>query len=367
MIPVFQLKPEYEANMAEIDAAVHRVLASGWYLMGGELTALEEEFAAWQGATHAVGVHSGTDALILALRAAGVTEGDEVITTAMTAVYTGFAISAVGATPVFVDSAASGYNIDVDGIDAAISPKTKAIIPVHLHGVPCNMPRIMEIAKKHSLIVVEDCAQAHGATFNETKVGNFGDLACFSFYPSKNMGAYGDAGMVSTNDAAFAEEVILLRNGGLADRKEYLHTRIGPHSRLDEIQSAILRVKLAHLDEWTARRRDIAAQYNDAFKELPITLPEEPQGARSVYHLYVIGVDDQERLRTHLSEKEIGTQVHYLVPLPHQPAYEHHSQASEEFPNASRAAQRMVSLPMYPYMTDAEVSTVSSAVVEFFS
>jgi dTDP-3-amino-3,4,6-trideoxy-alpha-D-glucose transaminase len=345
--------------MPDIDAAVRRVLDSGWYILGGEVEAFEAEFAAYHGVRHAVGVANGTDAIELALRAAGVGVGDEVITVAHTAVATVCAIERAGAKPVLADIDPQTYTLDPAAAEAAITPRTKAIIPVHLYGQPADMAALVAIAEQHRLLLIEDCAQAHGARLNGRLVGTWGHLAAFSFYPTKNLGAVGDGGAVLTNDDGYAQRLRRLRNYGQISR--YDHAERGINSRLDELQAAILRVKLPHLDAQNARRRQIARGYDDGLAEF-VTVPPQRPGAESVYHLYVVRHPARDALRARLADAEIGTLIHYPTPIHLQPAYRDLGCAPGSLPVTERVSREIVSLPLYIGLSDAEVERVIAAV-----
>jgi len=363
-IPLVDLKSAYARLRAEIDAATARVLAGGWYILGPEVSAFEAEFAAYLGAGHAVGVASGTDAVLLALRALGVGPGDEVITVAHTAVATVAAIALAGATPCFVDIDTATYTLDPGRLEAAITPRTRAIVPVHLYGAPADMQPILAIAQAHGLLVIEDCAQAHGATTDGGRVGTLGDAAAFSFYPTKNLGALGDGGAVVTKRPEVAERLRLLRQYGWRER--YVSDIEGYNSRLDELQAAILRVRLRHLDAENAARRRLAAQYDAALADLPLALPAAWPEERAVYHLYVVAADERDALAAYLAAQGIGTGVHYPVPIHCQPAYAHFGYGPGSLPATEAAAARVLSLPMYPDLPAAAVDQVAAAIRSYF-
>ena len=344
----------------EIDAAMARVLQRGWFILGPELERFEAEFAAYVGVPYAVGCNSGTDAIELAFRALGIGPGDEVITTPLTAAFGVFAITAAGATPVFVDIDPLTYNLDPAQVEAAITPRTRAIMPVHLYGQPADMGALLEIAEQYEMFVVEDCAQAHGARYRGQRVGSLSDVAAFSFYPTKNLGAYGDGGMVVTSSPAVAERVRMLRNGG--QRTRYVHETVGLNSRLDELQAAILSVKLAHLDADNARRRAIAAQYDALLAGGPVETPWVAPDVEPVYHLYVVRTPERDALMAHLAAQGVGTLVHYPTPTHLQDAYRGLGLGPGALPQAEAAAREVLSLPMYPELTDAEVAQVAQAV-----
>jgi dTDP-3-amino-3,4,6-trideoxy-alpha-D-glucose transaminase len=364
MIPFGDLRAEFREIGPEIQAAVGRVLESGWFVLGEEVRAFEEEFAGYVGTEHAVGVGNGTDGIQLALQALGVGFGDEVITVANTCVPTLTGICATGAAPRLVDVSQDSLVMDPERLEAAITEHTKAIVPVHLYGHPCPMREILDLAAQHDLAVVEDCAQAHGASLEGLRCGTFGHAAAFSFYPSKNLGAYGDGGAVVTNDAAVAERLRSLRNYGQTER--YYHAEPGANSRLDEIQAAILRAKLPYLDRWNQRRRILARQYSDGLQGVSMTLPREQPGAESCWHLYVIRTPKRDELQEHLKEKGIGTVLHYPVPIHMQAAFSSLGYVPGDFPVSEQACAECVSLPLYPYMPEADVEAVINAIGEYF-
>ena len=362
-IPFGDLKRHYAAIKNEIDKAVHRVLDSGWYILGKELAAFEEQFAEWLGVEYAVGVGSGTEALHLALVAAGVGAGDEVITAPNTAVPTLSAISFAGATPVFVDIEPTSFCMDAMKIEAAMTERTKAIVPVHLYGHACDMPAIMRVAEKHGLKVIEDCAQAHGAKVDGRTAGTYGDYGCFSFYPSKNLGAFGDAGLVVCKNGDEAEKLRMLRNYGQSRR--YYHDTLGFNSRLDEIQAAILSAQLPHLHEWTGRRRDIARLYRDNIANAAMTTPIVKGNVQHVYHLYVIRSERRDELRQFLADHGVGAQIHYPVPCHLQKAYAFLGYEKGRLPVAEQAAEQVLSLPNYPELSDEEVLYICDVLNQF--
>jgi len=360
MIPPVDLAGQYSALAAEIDAAVHRVLASGWYILGEETRTFEAEFAAYVGALHGIGVASGTDALALALQAVGVEPGDEVITVSHTAVATVVAVEQAGARPVFVDIDPVTFTLDPASLESVISPRARAIMPVHLYGHPANMDAILAFAHRHGLAVVEDCAQAHGALYRGRPVGSIGDAGAFSFYPTKNLGAVGDGGMVVTNRADVAERMVLLRQYGWA--KRYVSQVRGHNSRLDELQAAILRVKLPYLEAWNARRRHLAARYTARLKDTDLVLPQAASDGRHSYHLYVVRAQRRDALLTRLCEEGIGAQVHYPVPVHLQPAYTGLGFGPGSLPHTERAAAEVVSLPLYPEMSEDALDATCEAI-----
>ncbi len=364
-IPLVDLLGQTQSLRAEIDAAIARTLDSGWYILGRETAAFEEEFAAYitaQGGAPVgcVGVNSGTDALQLALWACEVGPGDEVITVAHTAVATAAAIALTGATPVFVDVDPETYTLDPAALAAAITPRTRAVIPVHLYGHPADLDPILAVARSAGLRVLEDCAQAHGATYHGRAVGTWGDLGCFSFYPTKNLGALGDGGAVISTDPALIERVRLLREYGWTPQARYVSQTPGMNSRLDEMQAAILRAKLPHLDAWNETRRALAAVYA-AHLPAGVALPVERPGCRHVYHLYVVRVADRDGVRARLQAGGVGTGIHYPVPIHRQPAYAHLPQAQSRLPQTERLADEIVSLPMHPLLNAQQARDVAAA------
>jgi dTDP-4-amino-4,6-dideoxygalactose transaminase len=345
---------QYLAYKAEIDAAIKRVLDSGRYILGSEVDAFEQELASYIGVRNAIGVGSGTEALHVALKTLDVGIGDEVITVSHTAVATVAAIELAGARPVFVDIDPDTYTMDAALIEAKITSRTRAILPVHLYGHPANMPAIMEIARRHGLFVVEDCAQAHGATISGKMVGSFGHLACFSFYPTKNLGALGDGGAVVTDDPRLAQKVKLLREYGWAER--YVSHVPGWNSRLDEMQAAILRTKLRHLDEGNAARQGIAARYEEGLRGLKIILPKVQNDVRHVFHLYVVRCRERDHVADELHRAGITPGIHYPMPVHRQPAYSRLNSDSLEV--TEEICGEILSLPMYPELGMVEIDTV---------
>jgi dTDP-3-amino-3,4,6-trideoxy-alpha-D-glucose transaminase len=350
-IPFIDLTPGDDAPA--VDAAIRRVVERGWFVLGPEVEAFEREFAAAGGAAHAVGVGTGTDAIALALRALGIGPGDEVVTTPLSAAYSALAIMMAGARPVFADIDERRLTIDPSAIEAAITPRTAAIVPVHLYGQPADMAAIVRVADRHGLAIVEDCCQAHLATCGGQPVGTFGAAAAFSFYPTKNLGALGDGGAVLTGDAGLAARVARLRNGGQSTR--YRHEEPGVNSRLDEIQAAILRERLSRLPGWTAARRVLAAAYRDALAGAPAVVPEE-MDAGHVYHLFPVRSEARLRLQEHLARAGVETLVHYPVPLPRQPALA--GERPDPCPIADRVCEQLVSLPLFPSLPVAAVRRV---------
>jgi dTDP-4-amino-4,6-dideoxygalactose transaminase len=354
-------KAQYGARADEIKAAIQRVLQSGWYILGKETEAFEAEFAQYLGTYSAVGVGSGTEALYLALKCLGVGQGDEVVTVSHTAVATVAAIELAGARPVFADIDPVTYTMDPGSLEAMISRKTKAVIPVHLYGQPADMKTIFRIARAHQLKIIEDCAQAHGAAIREKKVGTFGDMACFSFYPTKNLGAIGDGGAVATNQPKLAEKSRLLRQYGWKER--YISKVAGWNTRLDEIQAAILRVKLCSLDKDNSARRQIAGRYCKGLAGTDLVLPGIRKDSNHVFHLFVIRSKKRDLLLDALRQGGIQAGIHYPVPIHHQPAYRH--LRSQRLPETEKAAKEVLSLPMYPELSFEEVDYVVKIIKEF--
>lgn len=362
-VPFLDLRTAHLELKREIDAAFARVLDSGWYILGPEVEAFENEFAHYCGVQYCIGVGNGLDALRLALQAYGIGTGDEVIVPAHTFIATWLAVGACGATPVAVDAKADTYNIDPEALSAAITPRTRAIMPVHLYGQPADMDAINNIALRHNLIVIEDMAQAHGARYHGRRCGGLGHAAATSFYPGKNLGALGDGGAVLTNDAAIASKVRLLRNYG--SHIKYDHEIQGENSRLDELQAAFLRVKLAHLDEWNDRRATIASQYIESLIDVPmITLPFVPEWVDPVWHLFVIQIRQRDPLRLYLQERGIGVGIHYPTP-PHLQACYQSTLRAQSYPVAERLAAEVLSLPMYPTLGQTAIATTTLAIHEF--
>ena len=360
-VPMVDLKTQYEAIKEEINSAVLGVLQSAHFILGPQVKALEEEIAGYHGVKHAVAVASGTDALHLALLAAGIKRGDEVITTPFTFIATAEAISYVGALPVFVDIDPDSFNIDITKIGPAVTKKTKAIIPVHLYGQPVSMDGLMEIAKKHNLRVIEDCAQSFGAEYHGKKTGAIGDFGCFSFFPSKNLGGYGDGGMVITDDAKQAEHLLSLRNHG--SKVRYYHDEVGFNSRLDEIQAAIIRIKFKHIEEYNAKRRNNARLYSHYLNAPGIRTPSEQSGAKHVFHQYTIRVKNRDKVKQKLDAGGItSSMIYYPVPLHVQTAYKDLGMKPGSLPVSEQAALEVLSLPMYPELTEEQIKKVAEAV-----
>lgn len=363
MIPLVDLRAQYDSIQSEVEVAIQSVIAHSAFIGGEEVRQFEAEFAAYCGAKACVGVANGTDALYLTLRALGVGPGEEVITVAHTFIATAEAISSTGARPVFVDIREDTLLMDPGLLETAITPRTRVIIPVHLYGQPCEMDRILEIAQRHGLKVIEDAAQAHGARWLGRRVGSLGDAACFSFYPGKNLGAYGDGGAVVSPDEDLIRHIRMLANHGR--REKYIHDMVGVNSRLDGLQAAILRVKLRHLDEWNAARRRHAARYLDALRGSDLGLPTVHPDSEPVWHLFVVRVPERERLQTQLKAQGIETGVHYPLPAHQQPAYRHLEIPTGTLPVTEKAAAEVLSLPMYSELTESEVLRVAELVRSF--
>ena len=356
-------KAQYLSYKSEIDATIPRVLDKGLYILGEEVRAFEEEFANYIGASYGVGVGSGTEAIHLALVACRIGPGDEVITVSHTATATVAAIELAGATPVFVDIEPDFYTIDPAKLGAAITSCTKAIIPVHIYGQPADMDPILEVAEKHNLRIIEDSAQAHGAIYRGKRVGSLGDVGCFSFYPTKNLGAIGDGGMVVTNNMELAQKARLLREYGWTER--FVSQVRGWNTRLDEVQAAILRVKLKYLDDDNAARRRVANLYTEGLAGSGLILPSAPEKVRHVYHLYVVRSERRDDLLSYLRSLDISASIHYPVPVHLQPAYSNLSDRT--LPETERAAGEVLSLPMYPELTNTEIGFIISSIKEFIA
>jgi len=363
-VPQLDLAMQYAAIGAEIRTALEHVMASQQFILGREGTTLEEEIAKLCGVAYGIGLASGTDALILALRACGVRPGDEVLLPPLTFVATGSAVSATGAKPVFADIRPDTYNMDPAELTRRVTPRTRAIIVVHLYGLPADMDPILAFAKTRKLPVIEDNAQAIGASYKGRPTGSLADAGCLSFYPTKNLGAYGDAGMVVTNSAEIAARVRTLRNHGQSAK--YLSSEPGLNSRLDEIQAAILRVKLRHLPNWQRVRQSLAAEYNRLFSQIPGVMPPlAPNGFEHVYHQYTIRIEQRDALHKFLSERKIGSTVYYPYPLHLQPLYSALGHKAGDFPHSERAAQEVLSLPMYPELRKEQIARVVETIAEF--
>ena len=363
-IPLVDLRAQYGPLESEILGRIQNTLTKMQLFLGENVRELEESFSSFCGARHGIGVGSGTDALVLSLRALGVGPGDEVITVSHTFVATSEAILLVGARPLFVDIDPVTMTMEVSQIEPAITPRTKAIIPVHIYGHPANMDPILDVASRHDLIVIEDACQAHGATYRDQPTGTFGDAACFSFYYSKNLGAYGEAGMIVTNSDEVAEELRILRDHGSS--KKYVHESVGYNSRLDEIQAAVLCAKLPSLRKWNDRRRELAQMYTDRLISLPLTTPSEEEWARSVYHLYVIRTQQRDSLLEWLHDRGIMAGIHYPIPVHLQEAYEQYAPTGG-LPVTEKVASEILSLPIYPELSDEQLEEVVAGVQSFFS
>jgi dTDP-4-amino-4,6-dideoxygalactose transaminase len=359
MITFIDFKREFAEIGDNVADAMLAVQKSGQFILGENVEQFEKEFSRYTGAKFGIGVNSGSDALFLAVKALGISKGDEVITVSHTMSATVDAISRNGATPIFVDVDPATFNMDVAKIEAKISDKTRAIIPVHLYGNPVNMAPLLKIAQEHNLHVVEDACQAHGAEYCGRQVGNIGDVGCFSFYPTKNLGGYGDGGMLTTSNRELAEKLVKMRNYGQSSR--YCQDFVGVNSRLDEIQAAILRVKLRKLDEWNERRRKNARLYNELMSEAHVTIPLEREYAKHVYHLYVITSKERNMLQKYLMKKGIQTLIHYPIPVHKQNAYA----IRENLPVTEDLCGRILSLPIHPWLQEDEVKTVSDCISEY--
>jgi len=375
-VPFLDLKTQYKQIEHEVVPMITEAMTNGAFIGGPQVEGFENEFAAFCDSSYCAGVNSGTDALRFALMATGVGAGDAVVTVPNTFIATTEAISQVGATPVFVDIDEKTYNMDPQKLEDCLNNRyahgsvrsahgPKAVIPVHLYGQPADMDPILEIAKKHNLMVIEDACQAHGALYKDKKAGSFGHVGCFSFYPGKNLGAYGEGGAIVTQDQGIADTIRMIRDHGQA--KKYFHTMEGYNGRLDAIQAGVLRIKLKRLADWNSRRHDNAEYYHELLSELDgLALPTEASFARSVYHLYVVLADDRDGLQKHLGEKGIGTGLHYPLPLHLQKAYAHLDYKEGDFPVTEAAAERLLSLPMFPELTREQIEYVADTIKQFF-
>ncbi|HZB46969.1 MAG TPA: DegT/DnrJ/EryC1/StrS family aminotransferase, partial [Pyrinomonadaceae bacterium] len=363
--PFVDLQAQYRAIKAEVDEAIQRVLDTSAFILGREVEAFERAFAEYVGARECVGVSNGTAAIQLALQACGVGAGHEVIVPANTFFATAEAVSTAGATPVFVDCDPSTCNIDAGRIEAAVTPRTRAVIPVHLYGQPADLDAVFEVAGRHDLLVIEDAAQAHGARYKGARVGPLARAGCFSFYPGKNLGAYGEGGAVVTNDAGVARRLRMLRDHG--SEQKYRHELVGYNSRLEGIQGAVLNVKLKRLDDWNALRRRHAARYRELLAPLSgaLALPAEADYAEHVYHLFVVRTDARDSLQRYLSAAGVQTGIHYPVPVHLQPAYAPLGHRGGDFPNAESQAKRVLSLPMFAELTEQQLRYVADALADF--
>ena len=364
MIPFVDLRAQYLSIKDEVDAAIQGILNTTQFTLGSEVAAFEEEFAAYSGADIGIGVNTGTSALHLALLAAGVGPGDEVITVPFTFVASVAALHYTGAKPVLVDIDPVTYNMDPAKIEAAITPKTKAIVPVHLYGQPADMAPIMAIAKKHGLIVIEDACQAHGAEYDGRRAGSIADMGCFSFYPGKNLGAYGEGGMVTTNNPEFARTIRMLRDWGA--EKKYHHVLKGYNMRLEGLQGAVLRVKLKYLDQWTEARRGAAGRYDKLLAEAGVAAPVAKPNVRHVYHIYAIRTANRAQLQEALQARGVSTGIHYPFPVHLLPAYADLGYIAGDFPHAEKAALEELSLPMYPELQADAQAQVVAALAELY-
>ena len=359
-VPFVDLKVQYQSIKSEIDAAIARVIENTSFILGPEAESFENAFAEYVNARFCVGLNSGTAALHLALLACGIGTGDEVIIPANTFFATAEAVSLTGATPVFVDADPLAYTIDAGRIEGAITPRTRAIIPVHLYGQPADLDPIFEIARGRNLRVIEDAAQAHGAEYKGKRAGALGDIGCFSFYPGKNLGAYGEGGAVVTNDEQLAKRVRLLRDHG--SEKKYRHEIVGYNFRLEGIQAAVLDVKLKHLDRWNELRRAHAARYSDLLKDSGLVLPAEMNYARHVYHVYVVQSEARDALQKSLADGGIQTGIHYPIPIHLQPAYASMGHQRGDFPEAERQSDRVLSLPMFAELSEEQLERVTAVI-----
>ena len=364
-VPLLDLKAQYAELKTDLDAAVHRVLESCRFIGGPEITGLEEEVARYSQCAHAIACASGTDALLLALRALGVGPGDEVVTTAYSFFATAGAVVNVGARPVFVDIDPRTYNLDIHKLEAAITPRTKALIVVHLYGQCCDLTAVKAVCDKRQIHLIEDAAQAIGAEWEGRRAGSVGDVGCFSFFPSKNLGAAGDGGMMTAQDAALAERLRLLREHGA--KPKYYHSIVGTNSRLDALQAAILRVKLRHLDRWSEARARNAALYDRLFEGSRVGRPFRDHRARHIYNQYVIRVKDRDALRQHLTDRGVGTEIYYPVPLHLQQCFATLGYTPGSMPESEAAANETLALPIYPELTEEQIRYVAGAVTEFTS
>ncbi len=363
-VPFIDLRAQFATIRGDVMSGIEKVIGNTSFILGPDVAELEKSFAAFCECTHAIGVASGLDAIKLALRSLNIGPGDEVITAANTFIATTLAVSSVGATPVLVDIDPRYYNIDPAKIEAAITPRTKVILPVHLYGQPADMDPILEIAKKHKLWVVEDAAQAHGARYKGSRVGSFGILAAFSLYPGKNLGAYGDGGLITTNDDRLAEVIQSMHNYG--SKVKYYHDTLGENSRLDSIQAAVVKAKLPHLDRWNEARRRVAARYTEKLRGIPgVVTPTILPGVEPVFHLYVIRVPNRDGLMEHLKQKGVGAIIHYPIPIHLQKAYASRGWRKGDFPITEEYAGQILSLPMYAEITEEQVDYVVEQIRSF--
>lgn len=362
-VPFLDLKAQYRTIRDEVDTAIAQVIENTSFILGEAVERFETAFATYCGVQYSVGVDSGTSAVELALRAYDIGPGDEVITVANTFIATVLAISATGATPILVDIDPNTYNIDPHAVEAAITSRTRAIVPVHLYGQPADMDMLLRLAERHHLVLIEDACQAHGAVYKGKRAGSLGHAAAFSFYPGKNLGAYGDGGAVVTNDARTADRLRMLRNYG--QRQKYHHESVGYNRRLDSIQAAVLDVKLKYLDGWNQARREHAARLSQLLLEADVVTPQEATGAESVWHLYVVRTPDRSGLQQHLNSRQISTGIHYPVPVHLQPAYSSLGYRRGDFVVTERYADHILSLPMYAELSHEQLMRVAETIAEF--
>ena len=363
-IPYFDLPAQIRAIRKELDQALARTLDNCSFCLGPDVAQFEKEFAEYCGARYCVGFNSGTSALHVAMLSLGVGPGDEVLTTPFTFVATSWAISYVGAKPVFVDIDDTTFNINPAWLDKAVSPRTKAVLPVHLYGQPFDVDAVLNVCRKHKLPMVEDACQSHGAKYRGKTIGTFGEISCYSFYPGKNLGACGEGGALVTNNPDLAARAKSLREHG--STKRYFHDEIGFNYRMEGFQGAVLGVKLKHLPNWTAERRRVARRYSECLKDTPLQLPREADLAESVWHLYVVRHPRRDELKKFLEEQGVGCAIHYPIPLHLQKAYAHLGHRAGDFPVAEKAARECLSLPIYPELTDAQIGRVVEAIKGFF-
>jgi len=359
-VPFVDLKQQYASIKTEVDAAIARVIENTSFILGPEVRAFEQAFAEYVGARACIAVNSGTAALQLTLMAAGIGTGDEVIVPSFTFFATAEAVSVLGAAPVFVDVDSVSYTVTAAAIERALTPRTRAVIPVHLYGQPADLDPVLELASKHKLHVIEDAAQAHGAEYKQKRVGARGSAGCFSFYPSKNLGAYGEAGAVVTNDEELATRLRLLRDHGSTSK--YAHAIVGYNFRMEEMQAAVLNVKLVHLSDWNDARRARAARYNAALSQSDLVLPREMDYARHVYHVYAVQSERRDELQKHLTAAGVQTGVHYPIPIHLQPAYESLGYKRGDLPVTEQLSERVLSLPMFPELSDEQIGRVAEAI-----
>jgi dTDP-4-amino-4,6-dideoxygalactose transaminase len=362
------IQRQYQLHKKEFDEAIHNVLNKSDFILGDDVKQFEKEFATYCDSKFCIGLASGTDALFIILKALDIHEGDEVITVANTFIATALTISMSGARPILVDIDPKTYNIDPEAIEKAITPRTKAIIPVHLYGQPADMDRILEIANKHNLVVIEDACQAHGATYKGKKTGSLGKIAAFSFYPGKNLGGFGDGGAITTSDPELAEKITLLRNYG--QKEKYVHAIKGFNSRLDTIQAAVLRVKLKYLNEWNQKRNEIAREYSKRLSKINLTVPYIDPNTTSVFHLYVIQAGNESEKRSlfdFLNRNGVSALIHYPIPVHLQKAYKDMGYMKGSFPQTESYAKKIISLPMFPELTKKEINYVLETIESFYS